>query len=125
MVQGIKSFLASQVRFQAVVGARTYGTDSPAITCQPTYIYMHVCIFYVNIFVHVNEHFTVTMYVCIYAMYACLYICMYVYAYLYVCMNVCMYFQIQMVCDRVYAFLCVRAFACVLACACVPNVSCN
>ena len=33
--QGIKSFLASQVWFQAVAGARTYGTDSPAITTQP------------------------------------------------------------------------------------------
>ena len=33
--QGIQSFLASQVWFQAVAGARTYGTDSPAITSQP------------------------------------------------------------------------------------------
>ena len=31
----VKSFLASQVWFQAVAGARTYGTDSPAITSQP------------------------------------------------------------------------------------------
>ena len=35
LVQGIKSFLASQVWFQAVDGARSYGTDSPAITSQP------------------------------------------------------------------------------------------
>ena len=35
LAQGIKSFLASQVWFQAVVGARTYGTYSPAITSQP------------------------------------------------------------------------------------------
>ena len=35
LAQGIKSFLASHVRFQAVAGARTYGTDSPAITSQP------------------------------------------------------------------------------------------
>ena len=34
LAQGIKSFLASQVSFQAVAGARTYGTDSPAITSQ-------------------------------------------------------------------------------------------
>ena len=34
LAQGIKS-LASQVWFQAVAGARTYGTDSPAITSQP------------------------------------------------------------------------------------------
>ena len=33
--QGIKSILASQVWFQAAAGARTYGTDSPAITSQP------------------------------------------------------------------------------------------
>ena len=32
LAQGIKSFLASQIWFQAV---RTYGTDSPAITSQP------------------------------------------------------------------------------------------
>ena len=35
LAQGIKSFLASQVWFQAVAGARIYGTDSLAITCQP------------------------------------------------------------------------------------------
>ena len=35
LAQGIKSLLASQVWFQAVAGARTYGTDSPAITSQP------------------------------------------------------------------------------------------
>ena len=35
LAQGIKSFLASQVWFQAVAGARTYGTDSRAITSQP------------------------------------------------------------------------------------------
>ena len=32
LVQGIKSFLASQVWFQAVAGAQNYSTDSPAIT---------------------------------------------------------------------------------------------
>ena len=35
LAQVIKSFLASQIWFQAVAGARTYGTDSPAITSQP------------------------------------------------------------------------------------------
>ena len=30
LAHGIKSFLASQVCFQAVAGAQTYGTDSPA-----------------------------------------------------------------------------------------------
>ena len=35
LAQGIKSFLASQIWFQAVAGDRTYGTDSPAITSQP------------------------------------------------------------------------------------------
>ena len=32
LAQGIKSFLASQVWFQAIDGGRTYGTDSPTIT---------------------------------------------------------------------------------------------
>ena len=35
LAQGIKSFLASHVWSQAVAGAQTYGTDSPAITSQP------------------------------------------------------------------------------------------
>ena len=35
LAQGTKSFLASQVWFQAVADARTYGTDLPAITSQP------------------------------------------------------------------------------------------
>ena len=35
LAQGIKSFLVSQVWFQAVGVVRTYGTDSPAITSQP------------------------------------------------------------------------------------------
>ena len=35
LAQGIKSFLASQVWFKAIAGARTYGTNSPAITSQP------------------------------------------------------------------------------------------
>ena len=35
LAQGIKSFMASQVWFQAIAWARTYGTDSPAIPSQP------------------------------------------------------------------------------------------
>ena len=35
LAQGIKSILASPVGFQAVAGAWTYGTNSPAITSQP------------------------------------------------------------------------------------------
>ena len=35
LAQGIKSFLASHVWFQAAAGAQTYGTDSPTITSQP------------------------------------------------------------------------------------------
>ena len=35
LAQGIKSSLALQVWFQAVPGARTYGTDSPTISSQP------------------------------------------------------------------------------------------
>ena len=42
LAQGIKSFLASHVWSQAVAGARTYGTDSPAITSQPVYVCMYV-----------------------------------------------------------------------------------
>ena len=62
LAQGIKSFLASQVWFQAIAGARTYGTDSPAITSQPH-----------QMFGHRNKY--VCMYVC---MYACMYVCVYV-----------------------------------------------
>ena len=40
LAQGIKSFLASQVWFLAVAGARTYGTDSPA-----SYVCMYVCMY--------------------------------------------------------------------------------
>ena len=67
LAQGIKSFLASHVWSQAVAGARTYGTDSPAITSQPRcmYVCMYVCI---------------CMYVCV-CMYVCIdvlmYVCMY------------------------------------------------
>ena len=42
LAQGIKSFLASHVWSQAVAGARTYGTDSPAITSQPRYIHTYI-----------------------------------------------------------------------------------
>ena len=51
LAQGIKSFLTSQVWFQAVAGARTYGTDSPEITSQPRKpfghrdIPMYVCMY--------------------------------------------------------------------------------
>ena len=34
LAQGIKSFLASHVWYQAVAGVQTYGIDSPAITSQ-------------------------------------------------------------------------------------------
>ena len=35
LAQGIKSFLDSQVCFETVAGARTYGTDSPSFISQP------------------------------------------------------------------------------------------
>ena len=35
LAKGIKSFLASQVWFQVIAGARTYGTDLPESTNQP------------------------------------------------------------------------------------------
>ena len=44
LAQGIKSFLASHVWSQAVAGARTYGTDSPAITSMYLYVCMYVCV---------------------------------------------------------------------------------
>ena len=62
LAQGIKSFLASHVWFQAVAGARTYGTDSPAITvcrwtCLYVYMYecMYVCIHHVCGMVHIKK----------------------------------------------------------------------
>ena len=42
--QGIKSFLASQVWFQAVAGARTYGTDLLTII-MATETCMYVCMY--------------------------------------------------------------------------------
>ena len=51
LAQGIKSFLVSQVWFQAVAGARTYGTDLPSIT---SHVYMYVCI-YICMYVCMNE----------------------------------------------------------------------
>ena len=48
LAQGIKSFLTSQVWFQAIAGARTYGTDSLAITSSHAmYVCMCVCILYI------------------------------------------------------------------------------
>ena len=43
LAEGIKSFLASHVWSQAVAGARTYDTDSPAITskCVCMYVLMY------------------------------------------------------------------------------------
>ena len=61
LAQGIKSFFATQVRFQTVAGARTYGT------------YVYVCMY-------------IYMFVC---MYECMFVCMYVYVCVRVCM--CMY----------------------------------
>ena len=45
LAQAIKSFLASLVWSQAVAGARTYGTDSFAISSQPRYVCMYVCMY--------------------------------------------------------------------------------
>ena len=46
LAQGIKSFSASQIRFQAVVGTRTYGTDSRAVELLrvPTGLYLYSCV---------------------------------------------------------------------------------
>ena len=70
LVNGIKSVLASQVWFQTVAGARSYGTDSPAITAN-----------------HVDHSATETcLYVCV-----CVYVHAYMYVYIYECIYVCMY----------------------------------
>ena len=70
LAHGIKSFLVPQVWFQAVDGARTYDTDSPAWFQAGTGI--NVCMY---VYMHVY------MYVC---MHICMYACMYVF--LYACM---------------------------------------
>ena len=87
LAQGIKSFLASQVWFQAVDGARTYGTDSPAITSQ------YVC-----------------MYVCMYdSMYIFMYVYVYMYGRTYVCTDVYMYGRMYLWTYVSYLFLISRA----------------
>ena len=44
LVRGIKSFLASQVWFQAVAGARTYGTDVCMYVCMYVFVYLNIYI---------------------------------------------------------------------------------
>ena len=62
LAQGIKSFLASHVWFQAVAGARTYGQQ--------------LLVSHAN---HSTNETSLCMYVCMYVcMYACMYVCMYV-----------------------------------------------
>ena len=65
LAQGIKSFLASQVCFQAVAGAGTY----------------------------LWHRFSHAMYVCMYLLYVCVYKCVCVYVCVYKCISVyvCMY----------------------------------
>ena len=91
LAQGIKPFLASQVWFQAVAGARTYGTDSPAITSQPRSPFGHRDI-------HVCMYVRTCVCVCTWCMYVCVY----------ACMSMC-------VCMSMYARVCV----CVCVCVCV------
>ena len=63
LAQGIKSFLASHVWFQAVAGARTYGPQ---------------------LLVNHTNHSTTETSLCMYvSMYVCIYVCMYE------CMHVC------------------------------------
>ena len=60
LAQEIKSFLASQVWFQAVAGARTYGFNSLPFGHRDINMCVYVCI-------------------CVYVyMYVCMYVCMYV-----------------------------------------------
>ena len=55
LAQGIKSFLASHVWSQAVAGARTYGTDSPAITMYVC-VCMCVCVPKFTIYNYLHNH---------------------------------------------------------------------
>ena len=94
LAQGIKTFLASQVWFQAVDGARTYRTDSPAISAShanhsTTKASLYVCM-YIYMYICVCVCMYVLMYVCMYiCMYVCMYICVCVC--MYVCIDVCMH----------------------------------
>ena len=78
LAQGIKSFLASQVWFQAVAGARTYIY---------IHIYIYACMYLcidVCMYVYMYVCICVNMYVCTYVrMCVCMYVCMYVYMYNY------------------------------------------
>ena len=57
LAHAIKFFLASQVWFQAVAGARTYGTDSPAINSQQRYPFGHVLMYVcMHVCIHVCTH---------------------------------------------------------------------
>ena len=69
LAHGIKSFLDSQVWFQAVAWAQSYGTD----VCM--YLCVYVCMYYVCMYVYMY----VSMCVC---MNVCMYVCMYVIIYL-------------------------------------------
>ena len=77
LAQGIKSFFASQVWFQTVAGARTYRTNSPAITSQPRQSFghrdMYVCV-YVCMYVCMSGRVYVCMHACI-CVYVCVYVC--------------------------------------------------
>ena len=66
LAQGIKSFLASHVWLQAVAGARSYVTDSPACTHVRTYVRVYECM---------SVCLSVCMCTCLYI---CTYVCMYV-----------------------------------------------
>ena len=69
LAQGIKSFLASQVWFQAIAGARTYGTNSPTITSQPRYPFghMYVCMYVcLCMYVHTCIGMYILAYICTY-----------------------------------------------------------
>ena len=67
LAQGIKSFLASQVWFQAVAGARTYGTDSPDSnhSATETPLCMYVCM-YKHTHTHTHTHTHINIYIYIY-----------------------------------------------------------
>ena len=105
LAQGIKSFLASQVWFQVVAGARRYGTDSYV----RTYLRMYVCM-YIRMSVHVFTHVCICMYACV-CMYVCVCMCVCIYVYMYACMHY--------VCKWKCMCVCIDTYMCVCMCECM------
>ena len=94
LAQGIKSFLASQVWFQAVAEAPIRPQLLVNHSATETSIYMYVCI-------------DVCMHACMYCMYVC--VCMH--AWMYMCVRACMY-----VCMYIYIYIYIYIYVYVCVC---------